>query len=112
MVLRLIELNCLMVKFINLNLFWNVCVLIIKIDPFFVPLKKMKLLFIILSFFTFVYCFERPNILFIVADDLGWHDVGYHDSELRTPTIDKLAQEGIKLENYYVEYVCTPSRAV
>lgn len=102
-----------MVKYINLNHFSFFFVfLITKIDPFFVLLKKMKLLFIILLFFTFTYCFEKPNILFIVADDLGWHDVGYHDSELRTPTIDKLAQEGIKLENYYVEYVCTPSRAV
>lgn len=51
-------------------------------------------------------------IRLIVADDLGWSDVGYHDSDLYTPTLDKMANEGIKLENYYVQYMCTPSRAV
>ncbi|XP_077868272.1 arylsulfatase B-like [Saccoglossus kowalevskii] len=54
----------------------------------------------------------RPHILFILADDLGWHDVGYHDSEIQTPNIDMLAAEGVKLENYYVTPLCTPSRAV
>ncbi|XP_002739676.1 arylsulfatase B-like [Saccoglossus kowalevskii] len=54
----------------------------------------------------------RPNIVFILADDLGWHDVGYHDSIIRTPNIDKLAAEGVKLENYYVTPLCTPTRAV
>lgn len=54
---------------------------------------------------------QRPNILFIVADDYGWNDVGYHQSEIRTPTIDKLAAEGVKLENYYVQPICTPSRS-
>jgi len=52
-----------------------------------------------------------PNIIIIVADDLGWNDVGYHGSEILTPTIDKLAQEGIELDRFYVHSVCSPTRA-
>lgn len=53
----------------------------------------------------------QPNIVFILADDLGWNDVGYHGSEIKTPVLDRLAEEGVKLENYYVQAVCSPSRA-
>ena len=53
----------------------------------------------------------KPNILFIVADDLGWKDVGFHGSDIRTPTIDKLAAGGARLEEYYVQPMCTPTRA-
>ena len=51
---------------------------------------------------------EYRNILFIVADDLGWSDVGYGDSEALTPTIDMLAREGIKLDYAYTYSMCTP----
>jgi arylsulfatase A-like enzyme len=53
----------------------------------------------------------RPHIVYIVADDLGWKDVGYHGSDIRTPNIDKLAQEGARLEQFYVQPMCTPTRA-
>ena len=53
---------------------------------------------------------QRPNILFILADDLGWGDVGYHGSDIRTPNIDKLAETGAKLEEFYVQPMCTPTR--
>ncbi|XP_077867836.1 arylsulfatase I-like [Saccoglossus kowalevskii] len=53
---------------------------------------------------------KRPNIVFVLADDLGWHDVGYHGSIIDTPNIDHLAAEGVKLENYYVSSWCAPSR--
>lgn len=53
----------------------------------------------------------KPNIIFIMADDLGNADVGYHGSEIRTPNIDKLATEGARLESFYGMPVCTPSRA-
>nr|XP_006823151.1 PREDICTED: arylsulfatase B-like [Saccoglossus kowalevskii] len=45
-------------------------------------------------------------------DDIGWNDVGYHNSALLTPNIVKLAEEGTKLENYYVAPLCTPTRAM
>lgn len=54
---------------------------------------------------------ERPNILFILADDLGWADVSFHGNEIRTPQIDKLAAAGARLEQFYVQPVCSPTRA-
>eukprot|EP00039_Didymoeca_costata_P006969 m.95015 g.95015 ORF g.95015 m.95015 type:complete len:649 (-) comp13473_c0_seq4:141-2087(-) len=71
----------------------------------------------------------KPHILFVVADDYGYNDVGYHQNAkssanpeglpttnpaaglLPTPTIDKLAAEGVKLENYYVQPLCSPTRS-
>jgi len=53
----------------------------------------------------------RPNIVFIMADDLGNADLGYRGGEVKTPNIDKLANEGVRLESFYGESVCTPSRA-
>lgn len=52
-----------------------------------------------------------PNILYIVADDLGWKDVGYHGSDIKTPNIDKLASGGTRLEQFYAQPMCTPTRA-
>jgi len=53
----------------------------------------------------------RPHIVYIVADDLGWKDVGFHGSDIKTPNIDKLAQDGARLEQFYVQPMCTPTRA-
>lgn len=53
----------------------------------------------------------RPNILFIVADDLGWKDVGFHGSDIQTPNIDWLAKGGAELAQYYAMPMCTPTRA-
>uniref|UniRef100_A0A4X2KES3 Sulfatase N-terminal domain-containing protein n=1 Tax=Vombatus ursinus TaxID=29139 RepID=A0A4X2KES3_VOMUR len=52
-----------------------------------------------------------PHIIFILTDDQGYHDVGYHGSDIQTPTLDRLAAEGVKLENYYIQPICTPSRS-
>ena len=54
---------------------------------------------------------SRPNILFILADDLGWKDVGYHGSEIETPHIDELARDGVVLNQHYVTPVCSSTRA-
>jgi arylsulfatase A-like enzyme len=53
----------------------------------------------------------KPNIVFIMADDLGYADLGYHGSDIKTPNLDRLANEGVQLNSFYGEPVCTPSRA-
>ena len=54
---------------------------------------------------------NKPNIVFILADDLGWKDVGYHGGEIKTHNIDRLASEGTRLEQFYVQPVCSPTRS-
>src|SRR4029078_11911757 len=54
---------------------------------------------------------DKPNIVYIVADDLGWEDVGYHGSDIQTPTLDILAASGARLEQFYAQPMCTPTRA-
>ncbi|RYD22680.1 MAG: sulfatase [Verrucomicrobiaceae bacterium] len=54
----------------------------------------------------------KPNILYIVADDLGWKDVGFHGcTDIKTPNLDKLASGGARLEQFIVQPMCTPTRA-
>jgi arylsulfatase A-like enzyme len=69
----------------------------------------------LLSLFIFTAVFVRaetpkPNILFIVADDLGWSDVGWHGGFAKTPHMDRLVKEGVELDQHYVQPVCTPTR--
>lgn len=53
-----------------------------------------------------------PNIVFILADDLGYNDIGYAQySDVKTPVLDKLANQGLKLNYSYTQFVCSPSRA-
>ena len=44
-----------------------------------------------------------PPHLYIVADDLGWEDAGFHGSDIKTPNIEKLAQDGARLEQFYAQ---------
>lgn len=53
----------------------------------------------------------RPNIVMIVTDDMGWKDVGFRGSDIATPNIDRLAAGGARLEQFYVQPMCTPTRA-
>ena len=59
---------------------------------------------------TLLLAAERPHVVLFVADDLGWKDVGYHGSEIETPHIDALAREGVQLDRFYVQPVCSPTR--
>ena len=52
-----------------------------------------------------------PNIVFILVDDLGWGDVGYLGSEIKTPRLDELASNGVKLDRNYTFPICSPTRA-
>lgn len=55
---------------------------------------------------------RQPNIVHIVADDLGWKDVGFNGcTEIKTPNIDALAKGGAKFSQFYVQNMCTPTRA-
>jgi len=55
---------------------------------------------------------EKPNIVHIVADDLGWKDVGFNGcQDIKTPNLDKLAAEGAQFKEFYAQPMCTPTRA-
>ena len=76
-------------------------------------LRRLLLLAIVANCAVAVWATtSRPNVVFIVADDLGFSDVGFrNNNEIRTPNIDNFAKEGIVLEKYYVQAVCSPTRA-
>ncbi len=54
---------------------------------------------------------QGPNVIFILVDDMGWGDVGYHGSEIATPNIDALAANGVIIDHAYAFPVCSPTRA-
>ena len=66
-----------------------------------------------MSLLTAAPAAERPNIVLIFADDMGWGDVGYHGfDDVITPDIDRIANEGVQFRQGYVSAsVCGPSRA-
>ena len=53
----------------------------------------------------------QPNIIFILADDLGWGDVSWNNPDMPTPHLQTLSEQGIRLDQAYSQQVCTPSRA-
>ncbi len=53
----------------------------------------------------------RPNIVFVLADNVGWGDFSCYGGSVPTPRIDKLASEGIRFNNYTIEAQCTPTRS-
>ncbi|KAI1338249.1 putative arylsulfatase [Xylariaceae sp. FL0016] len=53
-----------------------------------------------------------PNVLIILADDLGFSDVGAFGGEIQTPNIDKLAEEGLRLTDFHTASACSPTRAM
>ena len=75
----------------------------------------MKSLLILLAslvlIFTRSHAADRPNILLILADDLGWSDLGCYGGEIRTPNIDGLARGGWQFRQFYNSARCSPSRA-
>ncbi len=77
----------------------------------------IKAIFSIIIFLFIISCnhkeFERPNIILIMADDLGYGDLGcYGNENIKTPFIDKLATEGLKFTDFHSNgAVCTPTRA-
>jgi arylsulfatase A-like enzyme len=74
--------------------------------------SRMKLLFLVFSLFATASLSHAalPNIILIVSDDQGWRDIGYRNPAIKTPHLDRLAAEGVKLEQHYVFPTCSPTR--
>ncbi len=76
---------------------------------------RLHHLFFALAFASSVAAEEtaagRPNIIYLLADDLGAYDVGWRSAGIKTPNLDKLARGGATLDQYYVQPVCSPTRA-
>ena len=74
---------------------------------FFLPF-----LFLPFSFINFAQTADRPNVLLIITDDQGYGDLGFTGNpHVKTPVLDQLAQESIRLTNFYVSPVCAPTRS-
>ncbi len=79
------------------------------------PLRIARVLLVILSTLLLPTLHaetqDKPHILYITVDDLGWKDVGYHGGTIQTPNIDWLAQQGFRLEKFYVQPFSGQTRA-
>ena len=53
----------------------------------------------------------KPNILYVLADDYGHNDIGYHGSEIATPALDSLAHAGVILDSFYTQPICSATRS-
>jgi arylsulfatase A-like enzyme len=75
--------------------------------------QSLLLMFLVLFIGVATAQSTRPNILLILTDDLGYHDVSYYGTkDLRTPNIDQLCKSGIRFDNFYANSpVCSPTRA-
>lgn len=79
----------------------------------FLPLRQnmKKLIFsVILGGVLAMQAAERPNILLIVVDDMGWSDLGCYGGEIDTPSIDRLADQGVRFTEYHVNPMCVVTR--
>ncbi len=74
-------------------------------------MRLITFLFSSLIFFSVPsHAAQRPNIIVMLADDLGWADVGFHGGEIDTPSLDRLAAEGMELSRFYTTPICSPTR--
>ena len=69
------------------------------------------LLFLIIFFSLNIFSQTKPNVVIILTDDLGWGDVSYHGGYIPTPNIDQLAKDGMEMNRFYANPVCSPTRA-
>ncbi|HBV65864.1 MAG TPA: N-acetylgalactosamine-6-sulfatase, partial [Rhodopirellula sp.] len=83
-------------------------------------MKKARCIFPILVPFFLVLSVEaeparekpvRPNIILLMGDDHGWEEVGYNEHPyVKTPCLDEMAASGLRLDNFYAQPVCSPTR--
>ncbi len=74
-------------------------------------IKNLSLTLLLLFLWQGAWGNEKPNIIVIVADDLGWNDVGFHGGDIDTPSLDRLAREGARFDRFYTAPICSPTRA-
>ena len=74
---------------------------------------KYSLAFLVVAFLAGAAAAEppRPDVVFMIADDLGWADVGFHGGVAPTPHLDRLARDGLELAQHVVAPLCSPTRA-
>jgi arylsulfatase A-like enzyme len=74
-------------------------------------MKLTVIMFLVIMTFLFSCSKEGPNVLIILADDMGWADIGYNNpSAVYTPNLDKLSASGVSFTQHYVMPQCTPTR--
>jgi len=85
----------------------------VKSPRFPTVMKKLPLVLLLLALFSPLHAAEKPNIILILADDLGWADVGCNGNDfIETPHIDGLAADGMRFTDFYAAgAVCSPTRA-
>src|SRR5690554_7623953 len=77
-----------------------------------ISIKSLTLLLLLSLATAIVGARQKPNIIFIMADDLGYGEIGPFGQKLiQTPHLDQMAREGMKLTDFYANSICAPSRA-
>lgn len=74
-------------------------------------MKKAVSVLLLLICSQAAYAESQPNVIIMLADDIGWSDVGYHGGDIDTPSLDRLAAEGVQLDRFYTTPICSPTRA-
>ena len=82
-------------------------------SPFANPNHETKtlLFFLTLTFPLLSFAAKRPNVVVVMADDMGWSDIGCYGSEIETPNLDRLAKNGLRFTQFYNTGRCCPTRA-
>ena len=75
------------------------------------PLRFLLLVASSLVAALFSHADSRPNIIIMMADDMGWSDIGCYGGEIKTPNLDGLADEGLRFSQFYNTGRCCPTRA-
>ena len=83
----------------------------LKKPSILILMKKVLLPFLFLCASLEVNAQQKPNIIVIMADDMGYSDIGCYGSEISTPNIDRLANNGVRLKQFYNTGRCCPTRA-
>ena len=74
-------------------------------------LKYFLCLLLVLGFSLYSFGNDRPNMIVILADDLGYSDIGCFGGEIETPNLDRLAAEGVNFARSYGCTACSPARS-